>query len=186
MTIRTFILKIINNETKYLTHHEIIDCTAHKFVSVIAQMCKEIKLWIYPTLQRLNFSFTYSFKFTYIDHMYVDKWTLKKDILLKKIIISSSHLRSREALRKLLMQFKNCLVNFISEWYLLRIMFFLVQRRATETLKDSKKTGRKKHWKMKRKKNEECRESQVTTINIFAFTFNIKNHFLVENIVWKK
>ena len=31
---------------------------------------------------------------------------------------------------------------------------------------------------MKRKKNEEYRESQITTINIFGFTFNIKNHSL--------
>ena len=44
MLIRTFVLKIINNETKYLTHHEIIDCTADRIVSVIAQMCKETKL----------------------------------------------------------------------------------------------------------------------------------------------
>ena len=147
MLIRTFVLKIINNETIYLTHHGIIDCTAHKIVSVIVQMCKETKLWIHPTLQRLNFSFTYSFKFTYIDLMYIDIWTLKKDILLKKTIISSSYLRNREALRKLQMQFKNCWVNFISERYLLRIMVFLVRRRAAETLKKSKKTGRKKTLK---------------------------------------
>ena len=62
----------------------------------------------------------------------------------------------------------------------MRIMVFLVRRRAPEILRKSKKTGRKKHWKMKRKKNEECRESQVTTINIFAFTFRIKNQFLVQ------
>ena len=153
MLIRTFVLKIINNETKYLTHHGIIDCTPHKIVSVIVQMCKETKLWIHPTLHRLNFSFTYSFKFTYIDLMYIDIWTLKKDILLKKTIISSSYLRNREALRKLQMQFKNCWVNFISERYLLRIMVFLVRRRAAETLKKSKKTGRKKNIeKLKKRK----------------------------------
>ena len=39
---------------------------------------------------------------------------------------------------------------------------------------------------MKRKKNEECRESQVTTINIFAFTFHIKNHFFVQKHSLKK
>ena len=91
MLIRTFVLKIINNETKYLTHHEIIDCTADRIVSVIAQMCKETKLWIYLTLQRLNFSFTFSFNFTYIDPMYIDIWTLKKEILLKKTKTIDSH-----------------------------------------------------------------------------------------------
>ena len=41
---------------------------------------------------------------------------------------------------------------------------------------------------MKRKKNEECKksQSQITAINIFGFTFNIKNYILFENIVLKK
>ena len=68
----------------------------------------------------------------------------------------------------------------------MRIMVFLVRRRAPEILRKSKKTGRKKHRKMKRKKNEQCRESQVTTINIFAFTFHIKNHFFVQKHSLKK
>ena len=39
----------------------------------------------------------------------------------------------------------------MSEWYLLRIMVFLVRGRAAETLKKSKKTGRKKTLKNEKK-----------------------------------
>ena len=39
---------------------------------------------------------------------------------------------------------------------------------------------------MKRKKNAKYRESQITTINIFDFTFYTKNYILLENIVRKK
>ena len=39
---------------------------------------------------------------------------------------------------------------------------------------------------MKRKKNEEHEESQITKINIFGFTFYIKNYILLENIFRKK
>ena len=39
---------------------------------------------------------------------------------------------------------------------------------------------------MKRKKNQEYDESQITTICIFGFTLYIKNYILLENIVWKK
>ena len=85
MLIRTFVLKIINNETKHLTHHEIIDRTADKIVSMIAQICKETKLWIHPTLQRLNFSFTYLFKFTYIELIYIYRYMdLKKRNFVKE------------------------------------------------------------------------------------------------------
>ena len=42
--IRTFVLKVINNERKILTHHEIIDRIAEKVVSVITQLCKELKI----------------------------------------------------------------------------------------------------------------------------------------------
>ena len=50
---------------------------AEKIVSVITQLCKEIKLWIHPNLRRPNSSFAYSFKFTYF--CIVDIWTLKWD-----------------------------------------------------------------------------------------------------------
>ena len=36
---------------------------------------------------------------------------------------------------------------------------------------------------MKREKNEEYGESQITTINIFGFTFYVKNNILLKNIV---
>ena len=43
----------------------------------------------------------------------------------------------------------------------------------------------KEKWKMKRKKNEEYEESQITTINISGFTFYVKNYMLLKNIVWE-
>ena len=39
---------------------------------------------------------------------------------------------------------------------------------------------------MKRKKNEEYRESQIKTIDIFGFASYIKNYILLENMVSKK
>ena len=63
-------------------------------------------------------------------------------------------------------------------------MVFLVRGKGAENIEKKKKTDRKKkHLKMKREKNEEYRESQMTTINIFDFTFHIKNYILLENIV---
>ena len=38
---------------------------------------------------------------------------------------------------------------------------------------------------MKTRKNEEYKESQIKTMSIFGFTFFIKNHILVKNIVVK-
>ena len=37
---------------------------------------------------------------------------------------------------------------------------------------------------MKREKNEEYKESQITAIDIFCFTFYIKNYILLESIVY--
>ena len=34
---------------KILIHHEIIDCIAEQIISVITQVCKELKLWIIRT-----------------------------------------------------------------------------------------------------------------------------------------
>ena len=65
MLIRTFVLKVINNERKKLTHHEIIDRTVEQTVAVIIQVSIESKLRIHPNLRRPRFSFIYSFKFTY-------------------------------------------------------------------------------------------------------------------------
>ena len=41
MLIRTFVAKIINNDRKLLTDHEIIDRTAEQIESVITQVCEE-------------------------------------------------------------------------------------------------------------------------------------------------
>ena len=38
---------------------------------------------------------------------------------------------------------------------------------------------------MKRKKNEEYKESQITIINMFGFNFHVKNQILLESIVGK-
>ena len=38
---------------------------------------------------------------------------------------------------------------------------------------------------MKTKKNEEYKESQITTMSIFGFTFFIKNYILLKNMVLK-
>ena len=54
-----------------------------------------------------------------------------------------------------------------------------------KTLKN-KKTDSSKTLKMKREKNKEYKESQITTINIFGFTFYMKNYILLKNTVWKK
>ena len=65
-------------------------------------------------------------------------------------------------------------------------MVFLVRRKDAEnTEKKEERKTEEKYSKVKRKKNEEYRESQVATINIFGFTFYIKNHILLENIVQK-
>ena len=41
MLIRMFIIKVINNERKILTRHEIIDRIAEHIVLVITRVCKE-------------------------------------------------------------------------------------------------------------------------------------------------
>ena len=40
MLIRRFVLKVINNERKILTHHEITDRIAEQTMFVITQVCK--------------------------------------------------------------------------------------------------------------------------------------------------
>ena len=65
-------------------------------------------------------------------------------------------------------------------------MVFLVRERGSENIEKRGKETEEKHWKMKRKKNEEYKESQITTINVFGFTFYIKKYILLESIVWKK
>ena len=70
MRIRTFVLKIINNERKILHYHEIIDRMTEKIVSVITQVCKKSKLLIHATLRRPRFSFPYSNLLTFVLQIY--------------------------------------------------------------------------------------------------------------------
>ena len=70
---RTFVLKVINDERKILTHHEITDRITEQIVSVR----QKPKLCIHPNLRRPNFIFTYSSKLIYF--CIVDIWTLKKE-----------------------------------------------------------------------------------------------------------
>ena len=55
MFIRTFVLKVIHDERKKLTRHEIIDCTAEQTESVITQVSKKSKLCINENLRRSRF-----------------------------------------------------------------------------------------------------------------------------------
>ena len=69
MLIRTLFLKVINNERKILTHHEIIDCIAEQIVQTIKTVdsseLKAAKSLIYSVTQLV-----YSFKFTYVLQIY--------------------------------------------------------------------------------------------------------------------
>ena len=57
---------------------------------------------------------------------------------------------------------------------------------SQKTLGKRRKQTEEKHSKMKRKKNEGYKESQITTINIFGFTFYIENHILFKSTFWRK
>ena len=52
MLIQRFVLKVINNERKILTHHKIIDRIAEQIMLVITQVCKESKSSIHPNLAK--------------------------------------------------------------------------------------------------------------------------------------
>ena len=58
MLIASFVLKLINNKRKILTHQEVIGRIAEQIKSVITQVCKESKLWIHSNLRRPSFSFS--------------------------------------------------------------------------------------------------------------------------------
>ena len=99
-----FVLKVMNNERKILTHHGIIDHIAQQIVSVITQVCKESKLWIHPNLRSSNFSFTYSFKFIYFCIVDV---RLRKRTLFKKIGNHSQPLKLQQNIRFVTNLWKN-------------------------------------------------------------------------------
>ena len=70
MLVQIFVQKVINNKSKILSHHEIIDCMAEQIDSVITHLGKYWKLW-------LKIYSKYSKKFTYF--YIADIWTLKKE-----------------------------------------------------------------------------------------------------------
>ena len=51
MLIRTFVLKVINNDRKKLTHHEITDHITEQTASALTQVCKESKLSIHGNIR---------------------------------------------------------------------------------------------------------------------------------------
>ena len=75
-------------------------------------------------------------------------------------------------------------MSYLSGIYLESCFFWFVGG-MQKALKNRRKQTEEKHSKKKKKKNKEYKESQITTINIFGFTFYIKNHILLKNIVSK-
>ena len=60
------------------------------------------------------------------------------------------------------------LASYLSGIYL-ESWFSWLWGEVQKTLKKRRKQAEQKNWKVKGKKNEECEESQITTINIFGF-----------------
>ena len=56
---------------------------------------------------------------------------------------------------------------------------FLDRGKGAENLQKKRRKQIKKHWQIKRKKNEEYRESQTTTRYNFGFAFYVKNYILL-------
>ena len=56
---------------------------------------------------------------------------------------------------------------------------FLDRGKGAENLQKKRRKQIKKHWQIKRKKNEEYRESQTTTRYIFGFAFYVRNYILL-------
>ena len=76
--IQIFVLKVMNNERKTLTRHEMI-ALQNKLCWWLLVCVKN--QWVHPKLRRSSVSFTYLFKFTYF--CFVDVWTLKKEFCLR-------------------------------------------------------------------------------------------------------
>ena len=55
-----------------------------------------------------------------------------------------------------------------------------------KTLRKRRKRSEERKERMTRKKNVEYKKSQITTMNMFNFTFYIKRYVLLKNIVWEK
>ena len=76
------------------------------------------------------------------------------------------------------------LMSYLSGIYL-KSRFSCLEGGVQKTLK-KRRDAAEKTWKMNRKKNEEYRENQITTILTFDFTIYIKKYTLLENTVSKK
>ena len=66
MVIRMFILKVINNERKILTHNEIIDRIAEQIVLVITRVCKESMSSSELTAVKCLIYFSFIYLFIYL------------------------------------------------------------------------------------------------------------------------
>ena len=73
------------------------------------------------------------------------------------------------------------IINVIYEWYLLRIMVFLVMGRSAENIEEKKKADIRKSLKNEEKENRRIRESQIK-----KYTSLFLNYILLENLIWKK
>ena len=76
--------------------------------------------------------------------------------------------------------FNNLVLTSYLSAILLGIMVFLIMGRSPENIKKRRKQAEEKHWKVKRKKNEEYEESQITTIYIFI---GFKSYFARKHIL---
>ena len=79
MLIQTFVLKVINNERKMLTYHEIIDRNVEQLVLVCKESKDSSKLTAAKFLIYLFIYLSYLFILLHCRHM-----AIKKQILLKK------------------------------------------------------------------------------------------------------
>ena len=77
------------------------------------------------------------------------------------------------------------LLSYLSGIYL-ESWFSWLKGRFQKTLKKRRKPAEEKYWKMKRNKNKKYRESLITRINTFGFTFHIKNIIVQKHSLKKK
>ena len=61
----------------------------------------------------------------------------------------------------------------------------MVRGRGAENIEGKIKTDGRKTLINEDEENEECKESQITTMSTFGFTFYIKNSILLKNVVVK-
>ena len=78
-------------------------------------------------------------------------------------------------------------INLVSLSYLsglyLELWFSWLGEGMQKTLRKRRKRSEERQERMTRKKNVEYKKSQITTMNMFNFTFYIKRYVLLENII---